>query len=370
MHAFWHRAWRTPLQCRYAHAAVLRARIATLAPVLAALTLAWIPLDMAWLDTGWSGAADVLLLRFGLAASLLLLARAVTRLRAGAAVHLFLWLQAVGFGLLQWRVGADNGSAPWIGYGLFPFVLAAQLAVLPLPWLRAVLAALPPALLLVLALRSDGAHFAAWSDAWLFVLIASVAVWAADAQLRLMVDLLGARADAAHDALTGLANRRAADERVVAECARAHRSGEPLSVLMLDLDYFKRINDSHGHAAGDVVLVAVAQVLREELRGIDLAARYGGEEFLAVLPATGARGALDVAERLRTRIAGLRMDYEGCEQRVTTSVGVATLAASEIAAALLERADAALYAAKAAGRNRSHVAATPAVPAAAPRVTA
>jgi diguanylate cyclase (GGDEF)-like protein len=341
-----------PAQCRKAHANLVRGRIATLAPVLAMLTLAWVPLDLAWLGARWVGATDVLVMRVGLAMGLVLLALRASRLRWGVAVHGFLWLQALGFGLLQWRVDAAPASAVGIGYGLFPFLLAAQLAVLPLPWLRALLAAVPAALLLALSLRGGSPRATAWGDAWLFALIASVGVWASAAQLRLLADLLGARSDAAHDPLTGLANRRAADARLEAERLRAGRSAEPLSVLMLDLDHFKRINDLHGHAAGDAVLVAVAQVLREELRGIDLAARHGGEEFLALLPGTDARAALEVAERLRARIAGQSIAWHDRELRITTSIGAATLDAGESVPSLIGRADAALYQAKAAGRDR------------------
>jgi diguanylate cyclase (GGDEF)-like protein len=355
--AAWHgararvaRGWRVPAACTPTHAALVRARIRTLAPLLALLTLAWIPFEVAWL-----GGAELMRsapLRLGIAAALLLLAALVPRLRASLAVSAFFWLQAIGFGVLHWHVAAGQDAAAAVGYGLFPFILAAQLALLPLPWSRGLLAALAPAAQLAMTWWAPGSIAGTGNAPLLFVLIAAVAIWASHAQLRLLVDLLGARSDAAHDALTGLSNRRAASERLDAERRRAGRRGEPLSVLLLDLDHFKRVNDCWGHAAGDRVLVAVAQVLREELRGIDLAVRHGGEEFLAVLPGTGTRQALDVAARLRARIAREPVTLPpDVILGVTASIGVATLLPGESVASLVARADAALYAAKAAGRD-------------------
>ncbi|MFC5568659.1 diguanylate cyclase [Lysobacter yangpyeongensis] len=330
-------------------------RIAALAQTLAVLTLAWIPMDLLWLDPAHS--LRVLPLRVAMASVLLSIARGVARLPASIALTLFVWSQAIGFGALQWQVGPAPHGAIEIGYGLFPFVLVAQLAVLPLPWCRTVLAALAPAANLVAKLLQREPEPAdAWSEAWLFVLLAATAAWAGHAQLRLLFGLLGARRDAAHDALTGLSNRRSADARLEAERTRAQRLGEPLSVLMIDIDRFKAVNDHWGHAQGDRVLVALADVLRDELRGADLAARYGGEEFLVILPDTGIDAALDVAERIRQRIAALHAERQDPALAITASVGLAELAKGEDAATLVARADAALYAAKAGGRNRSVVA--------------
>lgn len=355
----WRRASRAfvrscgvPAECRSAQEALVRKRIAALAPVLAVLTLAWIPVDLAWLDPAHSLRA--LPLRVAMASILLSIGRGVERMPATMAVLAFAWSQAIGFGFLHWLLGPMHAASIEIGYGLFPFVLVAQLAVLPLPWSRTALAALAPAtnLAATLALQPQLAVADAWSDAWLFVLLAAMAAWAGHAQLRLLVDLLGARRDAAHDALTGLANRRSASERLEAERMRAQRLGEPLSVLMIDIDRFKAVNDRWGHAQGDRVLVALAQVMHAELRGADLGARYGGEEFLAILPDTRMPQALEAAERIRERIAALRIELEGTTVAITASIGVAQLVDGESAAALVARADSALYAAKATGRNR------------------
>lgn len=155
------------------------------------------------------------------------------------------------------------------------------------------------------------------------------------------------------DALTGLYNRRWLEEALPRFVNRFARSAQPLALLMVDVDYFKKVNDELGHPAGDATLVAVAHTLKAACRPTDLVARYGGEEFAVILPDTGPRAAMGVAERLRQAVslAPIR-DSEGkllpC---VTISVGGSTLDA-EGAAPLLARADAALYASKQGGRNR------------------
>lgn len=159
------------------------------------------------------------------------------------------------------------------------------------------------------------------------------------------------------DGLTGLANRRVAEETLAAELARATRFGSPLTLVMADLDSFKGVNDRYGHPAGDVVLREFAGVLQESLREIDLAARWGGEEFCLVLPGTDAAGAARLAERLR-RVLEERaiLTAEGVPFAVTASFGVAECPPLATVDDLVAAADAALYEAKRAGRNRVAIA--------------
>lgn len=150
------------------------------------------------------------------------------------------------------------------------------------------------------------------------------------------------------DTLTGLSNRRHFEAQVQQHMAAAIRYGHPLSMLVLDIDHFKRINDAHGHLAGDRVLVALGQLLRQQIRASDLACRWGGEEFTLLMPSTDAAHAMTVAEKLRSALANQSMGEMG---RVTASVGVACFQPSESLDQWMGRADAALYQAKAAGRN-------------------
>jgi diguanylate cyclase (GGDEF)-like protein len=175
------------------------------------------------------------------------------------------------------------------------------------------------------------------------------------------------------DALTGVHNRRYFESRCLEEVKAAQRSGESLVCLLLDVDHFKRINDSHGHPAGDAVLRQIGQIIRGQLRGNDVVARYGGEEFVLLLPDTPLDGGIDTADRIRLAIAAAAMPVQGEHGEtlhVTVSLGVAQLlveggnseaandvparrpAAEESMKLLVQRADQALYAAKQAGRNR------------------
>jgi diguanylate cyclase (GGDEF)-like protein len=158
------------------------------------------------------------------------------------------------------------------------------------------------------------------------------------------------------DELTGLSNRRALDDALASEVERAKRFGGTLGLVLIDLDDFKTVNDTHGHPQGDVVLREVARVLRESSREIDHPARYGGEELALVLPGTDLEGAFNLAERVRERIETLhipRIDGAG-RLRVTASCGVAAVPQTPADEdALVAAADQALYAAKRGGKNKS-----------------
>jgi diguanylate cyclase (GGDEF)-like protein len=148
------------------------------------------------------------------------------------------------------------------------------------------------------------------------------------------------------DALTGVANRRYFEIRYPEELERAARYGFDLSCLMIDIDHFKSINDTYGHATGDVVIREVAAVIKRAMRSIDFIARYGGEEFCALLPETDIAAALNIAERIREAIEAV--DLGDGRPRVTASLG----AAAGVTNGLVENADKALYDAKRRGRNR------------------
>ncbi|HTQ72261.1 MAG TPA: GGDEF domain-containing protein [Acidocella sp.] len=150
------------------------------------------------------------------------------------------------------------------------------------------------------------------------------------------------------DSLTGIPNRRAYDHKLAAETSRAQRTGEALSLLLVDIDHFKGYNDEYGHPAGDTALQSVARLLLSALRPYDFLARYGGEEFAVILPSTDLTDALLVAERLRGLIAATEFPH----RKLSISIGLSRLDADSGARALVLAADNGLYRAKAAGRNK------------------
>lgn len=156
------------------------------------------------------------------------------------------------------------------------------------------------------------------------------------------------------DALTGLHNRRWFDDAFARQIKRCNQDGAPFCLLVLDLDYFKKINDTHGHIAGDRTLVAVARVLSARLRPTDMLARYGGEEFALGMPDTNLDQSFAIAERLRQAVASLELPF--CESaplpHLTISIGIAQMQPNQTLESLYSDADAALYRAKEEGRNR------------------
>jgi diguanylate cyclase len=154
------------------------------------------------------------------------------------------------------------------------------------------------------------------------------------------------------DALTGIYNRRFLESRLKEECERHSRYFRPFSVLMIDIDFFKKVNDTHGHQGGDLVLKNVASKAVSVIRKTDLMARYGGEEFCCLLPETDSIAADSVAENLRVHIEGMESHFQKKLIKVTISLGVSSFESGDSPETLLSRADEALYQAKRSGRNR------------------
>jgi diguanylate cyclase len=163
------------------------------------------------------------------------------------------------------------------------------------------------------------------------------------------------RAESLTDPLTGLGNRKYFDRSIEMAVGTAHSRGEPLSLLMFDIDHFKSFNDSYGHLTGDQVLRLVGMSLKQAIKGQDVTARYGGEEFAVILPNTALRQALTVADHIRRAVMSKELKKKSTGEilgRVTISVGVSMLRPDEGTDCFIERADACLYAAKRGGRNR------------------
>lgn len=161
--------------------------------------------------------------------------------------------------------------------------------------------------------------------------------------------------EARTDVLTGLRNRRSFNEELHRLFAQRQRQGITFSLLLIDIDHFKRVNDAHGHPMGDSVLRTVAELLTKTLREMDFVCRYGGDEFAVICPGSRLHEAAVAAERVRQAVAAIRVRLKGADISLTISIGAAEIANSEIADGLIQRADEALYAAKQAGRNCVHL---------------
>ncbi len=237
---------------------------------------------------------------------------------------------------------------------LYRSTLHLGLPVLIVAWtiIAAVLATLVTAVLLTLLWGG-----AAWSSLALAAAVAAIVTPPIAYKIgQLMLELNRSRAAlqrlALIDALTGLANRGHFYHQAEQLLESAAPPALPVSALMIDVDHFKSINDEAGHAAGDTVLSAVAQILRENIRAGDFIARYGGEEFAAMLPATDRDMALAIAERMRAAVAGSSELHRLAQRGVTISIGVAETTTVLPVDPVMLAADRALYAAKAGGRNR------------------
>jgi diguanylate cyclase len=167
-------------------------------------------------------------------------------------------------------------------------------------------------------------------------------------------EIAGYMSEARTDSLTGLPNRRTFDDELTRRMAEFRRYQTPVSLILVDIDFFKKFNDTYGHLAGDAVLQQVAQVLRDTMRESDLVVRLGGEEFAVILPSSEGENVWLAAERTRMAIDGTGFRYKGKDLRVSVSCGAAQALGQETVTELVRRADEALYAAKGAGRNCAH----------------
>jgi diguanylate cyclase len=196
-----------------------------------------------------------------------------------------------------------------------------------------------------------------WASAGLIGLASAIGLAASvKSQLRAQRKLIESyMCEARTDPLTGLGNRRALNQELDRRIAQWQRQAIPVSLLIVDVDHFKKFNDCHGHQAGDEMLRAVGRVLCSTFREMDLVTRYGGEEFAVVLPGITLSEAKPVAERVRLSVAENSYRYRDTDLCVTVSVGIAEAKRSDDADEFVRRADAALYAAKKAGRNCTYV---------------
>jgi diguanylate cyclase (GGDEF)-like protein len=251
---------------------------------------------------------------------------------------------------------SDFNTLP-AGYHFFPFLIITLSAIFPLTiYEGGILAAFVAALYIGTAKYLGVLDLTeTLNDIWLLMLLGLIAGWAALTQLTMLMRLYR---QAHRDSLTGLANRRSITAYLKREVSYSHATKTPLSILLFDLDKFKRVNDSYGHAAGDEVLKVFSQLMIGQSRNEDLVGRYGGEEFLMILSNTNIEIAQKIGERLRLSCHDQQIESPSGEDlfNFTTSIGVAELTANESVTLLLKRVDDALYEAKGAGRDRVVVA--------------
>lgn len=334
----------------YARGDYLRNRVMVVCVVFLVLLPFWSLLDRVMLPEetlGHSFAGRIAMLA-ALVLTFLLARHSKTRLQwARLSAGLALATPAAFYGLVL--TALPPGEATLIGYSFIPYMLVTMLAIFPFTLLES--AALGAALIVLqlYALHVAGNLMTAVGvqAVWLLGALLVIAITANYFQLGLMLRLYR---EATHDPLTGLLNRGALARAV--EQFPVWDSAPRTALLMMDLDHFKRLNDTYGHAFGDDVLRNFAGILRKALRSTDLAARYGGEEFVAVLLDTDKEAAMAVAERVRqlTESAALT-DYDGVPVNYTVSIGVASMHPGEQFHTAAMRADNRLYEAKKTTRN-------------------
>jgi diguanylate cyclase (GGDEF)-like protein len=344
-----------PLLVRY-RAEMIISRMRLVSAMFAVLTPLWIVVDFVVFDFPLS----ILLAGARLATTLAFVILALSyrespHIKDAYRALAFMFVIPTSFFIFSHLLLADlesTGSAAVIaaGYAFLPFVLVAGLSVFPLTALEGIVFSMPvlfsSALVAVIQMNSINwsTHLGAF---WLLVLIAGTATLAGMSQLAFMAALVR---QANHDPLTRCFNRASGEEMFNLQFSNAERNETPLTVVFIDLDNFKSVNDDYGHEAGDRILIAAVEAIRGTLRGGDALVRWGGEEFLIVLPNTDCLSAVAMLERLRASGLGLRPDGKP----VTASYGIAEKSADRAkdSRQLLEIADQRMYRVKESGKNR------------------
>lgn len=341
---------------RHSRAEYISIRIRSLALVFALLAPLWIPIDYAVMERATF--LQFLTLRLGFSAAYLLLALWGTQCSQlyTARVRIALFILIPGLFYLGSHTilpdsGADN--AILLGYSFLPLLIMALLTIVPLTLLEGLgyQSLLVSIFIATQLLNHSLYNLSTLGELWLLILLGTIALWVQLTQLHMLMRLYR---EATRDALTGLVNRRVLSNKIELELAQAHHHhrNSSLCVMLFDLDLFKRVNDTYGHHAGDMVLQAFAGILKQYCQGDIVAGRYGGEEFLAILPNCDVVAATRLAEQIRRachQVAVCTTDNQ--EIHFTTSIGIAQLKTQEQAHDLLLRVDEGLYQAKAAGRD-------------------
>jgi diguanylate cyclase (GGDEF)-like protein len=329
-------------------------RVRLLAFVFALLAILWIPVDIFIVPEDSLGAILGLRLVYsGLFLILGLLASGTQNLHyAQLRLTAFVLIPCVFY--VSSRLVFNNDTdieGALVGYSFLPFLTVALLAIFPLTLVEGIsFASLVGITFFGSELYFDGSlSIASLGDIWLLTLLAGIAIWAQLAQLQMLLRLYR---EASRDPLTGLVNRRVLNKWLDLEITQARQEERPLSVLLFDLDFFKRVNDTYGHLTGDKVLQSFSRLLKRDLVNCDLIGRYGGEEFIAVLAGQDEAAAVTIAERIRKdcHLVETR-GPKGSIVNFTVSVGVTGLRDTDTTESLILRVDKGLYSAKMKGRD-------------------
>jgi len=331
-------------------------RLRLLSLLFALLAIIWIPIDVLFTPNNVLG--KILGLRLAYSGLFLTLglwtphAQSLTfmRIRLG----LFVIIPSIFY--VTSRLVLNNQAdlqAVLIGYSFLPFLTVVLLAIFPLTLFEGIVFSAISIIAFISTELFIGNMFNLSSlvDLWLLLLLTIISIWAQLSQLHMLLRLYR---EASRDALTGLVNRAVLNKWIEPEIDRARKNGLHLCAMIIDLDFFKRVNDTYGHLTGDTVLKDFSTLFKQHLAGFNLIARYGGEEFLAILPGKNAQETMRYAEKIRQR-CHTRTPKSLNDETVqyTISIGIAQLRDSDTASSLIDRADAGLYEAKMAGRDRA-----------------
>lgn len=330
-------------------------RLRLLAIAFAVLAPLWIPIDYFVMNDPVF--TYIVLLRLAFSVAFLVLSRWGTNCNklfsARLRVLIFIIIPGAFFFATHLLLsGTTEEHGILLGYSFLPFLIMALLTIVPLTLLEGLSYSGLIILFFVVTKLTQGSlnTITAMGDLWLLLLLAMIALWVQMTQLHMLMRLYR---EATRDALTGLVNRRVLAGKLEEETLQSDLNDQPLSVLLFDLDLFKRVNDTYGHHAGDTVLQAFSQVLQRYCGEGHLVGRYGGEEFLAILPGADVEEAHRCAEQIRLACHDYTVHTEEEQSRITftTSIGVALRKADETAHDLLSRVDQGLYKAKSSGRD-------------------
>ncbi len=335
-------------------AGYITVRVRLLALLFAILAPLWIPIDHLFMTE--EQFLPFRYLRIGFSICFFILAMIDTAghslLYARLRLFVFLLIPSIFYVLSRKILGGGLPEEGILaGYSFLPFLMIVFMAIFPLTLLEGLVYA---AFVIAVFLGTEYLFGTLWhiqvlGDVWLLALLAGITLWAQLAQLHMLLRLYR---EAAYDALTGLVNRRVLTKWLDVQIRHAKENNNPLSVLLFDLDLFKRINDTYGHLTGDAVLQRFSRLLSSKIFEPNLIGRYGGEEFLAILPGKDEDHAIEMAERIRQACRHIRVESsDGEEVRFSVSIGVTQLNDNDDSQSLIKRVDQGLYLAKESGRD-------------------